>query len=107
MYLDIKGQTLFIATLCANFKHGQLCVTSVCYESMPYVAPDLGPVKKKKKESLYQKLKPLYEKQMAEYSETIVLSDRYKKASKKWYGTFFDTKVENTGIAQNNLFSPL
>ena len=71
-------------------------ITQVCYDSKPYEAPDLGLVKKKKKESLYQKLKPLYEKQMAEYSETVVLSDRYKKASKKWYGTFFDTKVENT-----------
>ena len=53
-------------------------------------------VKKKKKESLYQKLKPLYEKQMAEYSEAVVLTDRYKQVAKKWYGTFFDTKVENT-----------
>ena len=42
-------------------------------------------VKKKKKESLYQKLKPLYEKQMAEYSEAVVLTDRYKQVAKKWW----------------------
>ena len=58
-------------------------ISRVCYDNSPFVQQEMAPVKKtKKKESLYDKLKPLYEKQMADMSETCELTERYKKVKK-------------------------
>ncbi len=73
-------------------------ITEHCYDGQPFVkvktATELKLEKEKKArdaskaESLYEKLKPMYELQLG-YEELD-----YKRQTKKWHGTFFDTKVE-------------
>ncbi|TRY78378.1 hypothetical protein TCAL_01692 [Tigriopus californicus] len=73
-------------------------ITNRCYGGQSYnrdQADKLASVHKKpkKESSTYKRLKDIYEMQLAGLSEAVELTPEYRKARRKWNGTFFDTKV--------------
>ena len=71
-------------------------ITERCYNGKPYAKIKTETElkleqlhNKKKKESLYEKMKPMYE---MELGSEVIKPNR----GKKWRGTYFDTKVEQT-----------
>ncbi len=76
-------------------------ITEHCYDGKAYskeeVEASMSVHRKAKKEpSTFQKLKSLYDARMAEMSEACELTEEYKKARKRWNGSFFDTKVQQS-----------
>ena len=60
-------------------------ITKVCYKNEPYFfMVEQHIKKKKKKETLYDKLKADYDRKMEACSDAYVLSDGYKKIAKQW-----------------------
>eukprot|EP00095_Tigriopus_kingsejongensis_P004239 maker-scaffold711_size108467-snap-gene-0.24 protein:Tk04239 transcript:maker-scaffold711_size108467-snap-gene-0.24-mRNA-1 annotation:"e3 ubiquitin-protein ligase shprh" len=74
-------------------------ITQRCYEGKPFdkaeAEKQASEHKKPKKESsTYKRLKDHYDMQLAGLSEACELTETYRKARRRWNGSFFDTKVE-------------
>ena len=74
-------------------------ITEYVYSGVPYDKAAVAETNEKHKrppkpQSTYQRLKHIYDREMAEMSEARELSEEYKRARKKMNSSFFDTKVE-------------
>ena len=88
-YKDFDSRRLYMDKTLDNVERTlEEVISRVCYEDRPCVKTEMKATKKViKKESLYEKLKPMYESHLAEMSEAATAR------KKQYHGTFFDTKV--------------